>query len=115
MLTKTEFADYITEYLKFEEGVDKLSNLLGNIPLYESNLYGNVGKMLDLFLDSHFTEEGVDWVCYYLWENVDDKYVKITKPKDIFNEEEEIEYHLNTLDDLWNFLLTDKERYFKNV
>lgn len=115
MLSKTEFIDYINEFLSFKKTIDKLSDLLGNIPIYESNIYSNVGKMLDLFLDTHFTEEGIDWVCYYLFEDIEDKYVKVTKPKDIFNEKEEFEYHLNSLDELWNFLLTDEKKYFKNV
>lgn len=115
MLSKTEFTDYINEFLSFQKTVDKLSDLLGDIPLFESNIYINVGRMLDLFLDTHFTEDGADWVYYYLFEDIEDKYVKITKPKDIFNEEEEFEYHLNSLDELWDFLLTYKEKYFKNV
>ena len=26
-----------------------------------------------------------------------------------------IEYHLNSIDELWEFLLTDKKQYFKNA
>jgi hypothetical protein len=33
----------------------------------------------------------------------------------MFNKEEEIEYHLNSINELWDFLLTDKKLYFKNA
>jgi hypothetical protein len=39
----------------------------------------------------------------------------ITKEADLFKEKEEIEYHLNSIDELWEFLLTDKKLYFKNA
>ena len=119
MITKEEFVKYITEFQSFEQAIDRMgeaifgSKYMSN--LWESDWYGNVGEMLDTFLDSHFTVDGADWVSYYLFETVDDKSVTVKKEKDIFNEEQEIEYHLNSIDELWDFLLTDKKLYFKNA
>ena len=119
MITKEEFTRFIEAYQIFEKGLDRLSEALTGskygIPLFETDWGDAVGEMLDVFLDSHFTVEGADWVTYYLFEDVDDKLVTVKQEKDIFNEEKEIEYHLNSLEKLWNFLLTDKKLYFKNV
>lgn len=119
MITKEEFTKYITEFQNFEQAIDRMEEAISGsrhaCNLWESDWYDSVGRMLDTFLDSHFTEKGIDWVSYYLFETVDDKLVTIKTEADMFNEEKEIEYHLNSIDELWNFLLTDKELYFKNV
>lgn len=119
MITKEEFFNYLTEYQNFDKGINRLSEaLLGKSSyssLWEVDWIENVGKMLDIFISSHFTEEGIDWVDYYLFEDIKDKVVHIKQEKDMFNEEKDIEYHLNSIEELWNFLNTDKKLYFKNV
>lgn len=119
MITKEEFSKYILEFQNFDKAIIRMSQAIAGtkwgIPLFESDWFESVTNMLDIFLDTHFTESGVDWINYFLWENIDDKLVTITKPKDIFNEEEKLEYHLNSIDELWDFLLTDVNMYFKNV
>lgn len=117
MITKEEFVKYLTEYQSFIKAIERLGEALGGkgyYYIYECDWYDNVGQMLDIFIDSHFTEEGSDWVTYYLFEDIDDKLVIIKKPADMFNEESEIEYHLNSIEELWNFLQTDINLYFKN-
>ena len=74
-----------------------------------------VNKLLEAAIYSHFTEEGVDWIFYYLYELIEDKKVTVTKSADLFDKEQKIEYHLNSIDELWDFLLTDKKLYFKNA
>lgn len=126
MITKEEFTEYINEFQNLEQAIDRMeeaidrmeeaiSDLKYGCNLWESDWYGNVSKMLDIFIDSHFTDNGSDLINYFLFESVDDKLVTIKKEKDIFNEEQEIEYHLNSIDELWDFLLTDIKLYFKNV
>lgn len=41
------------------------------IDLYEcKNQIGDtVGKLIDLFFESHFLEEGQDWINWWMWEN----------------------------------------------
>ena len=117
MITKEEFVKYLTEYQSFGKAINRLGEALGGkgyYYIYECDWYDNVGQMLDIFIDSHFTEEGADWVTYYLFEDIDDKLVIIKKPADMFNEESKIEYHLNSIEELWNFLQTDINLYFKN-
>ena len=119
MITKEEFTKFIQSYQEFQEGIDRLDMAITgrSYPtiLFESDWFDSVGRMLDIFLDSNFTSVGVDWITYHLWENVDDKAAYVKQDKDMFNEEKEIRYPLDTIDELWDFLLTDKNLYFKNV
>ena len=119
MITKKEFTKFIESYQTFENGIERLSEAITGskygIPLFETDWGDAVGKMLDTFLDSHFTVEGADRVTYYLFEDIEDKLVEVIKPADMFNEEKKIEYHLNSIDELWDFLLTDIETYFKDA
>ena len=117
MITIEEFSKYIIAYKNFEQAIDRIDEAISGSKygcnLWESDWYHSVGSMLETFIDSHFTEKGADWIYYYLFEDVDDKLVTITK-RDRFGNKEK-EYHLNSIDELWNFLLTDKELYFKNA
>lgn len=119
MITKELFVKFLSQYQRFNVAFERIEEaLVGrkySSNLYESDWYDSVGAMLDLFLESHFTEEGVDWISYYLFEDVDDKAAYITRDKDIFNEEKEIRYPLDTIDELWNFLQSDIKLYFKSV
>ena len=119
MITKEEFNDFLKAFQTFENAIDRIENTISgrrnSICLWDSDWCESVGKMLDVFLETHFTEEGCDWINYYLFETIKDKVAYIKQDKDMFNEEKKIEYHLNTLDELWNFLLTDRKLYFKNV
>ena len=117
MITKKEFTEYILNYQAFEQAVSRMEEAfcgkLHGCDLFECDWVNSVDKMLDIFIESHFTEKGSDWVYYYLFENIDDKKVVI-EVEDMFGIEEK-EYHLNSIDELWEFLLTDKKIYFKNA
>ena len=119
MITKEEFIKFIQSYQEFENSVDRFDKAITgkSYPsiLYETKWYEAVGKMLDSFLDSHFTDYGIDWICYFLFEDVNDKAAYIKQEGDMFNEEKEIRYSLESADELWNFLLTDVKAYFKNA
>lgn len=119
MITKEEFVKFIQSYIEFEEYVDNFDKAITGKShptiLFETKWYEAVDKMLDSFLDSHFTDYGVDWICYFLFEDVDDKAAYIKQEGDMFNKEKEIRYPLESTDELWDFLLTDKKLYFKNV
>ena len=119
MISKEDFFKFISEFQTFEQAVDRMEIAISGSKygcnLWESDWYSAVGKMFDIFIDTHFTEQGADWVSYYMFEDIEDKLVTVKQERDIFGEEREIEYHLNSLEELWNFLLTDKKAYFKNV
>ena len=117
MINKEEFYKFISSYQEFQESVDKFDMAITGKNyasfLFETKWYEAVGRMLDVFLDSNFTDEGVDWICYYLFEELGDKVVKV-EYEDLFGTKE-MEFHLNSVDELWDFLITDKKIYFKNV
>ena len=119
MITKEEFVKFITEFQFFNKAIDKIEEALTGRPysctLFESDWVASVEKMLDVFIESHFTDKGIDWICYFLFENVDDKAAYVKQEGDMFNEEKEIRYPLDTIDELWDFLLTDKKLYFKDA
>jgi hypothetical protein len=119
MITKEEFTKYILNYQAFEQAIKRMEEAFSGRPygcnLFECDWVLSVDKMLDVFIDSHFTEKGSDWIYYTIFEDVEDHKVIVKKEADMFNKEEEIEYHLNTLDELWDFLLADKKLYFKNA
>ena len=119
MITKEEFIKFIQSYIEFQDSVDNFDKAITgkSYPsiLFETKWYEAVGRMLDSFLDSHFTDYGIDWICYFLFEDVNDKAAYIKQEGDMFNEEKEIRYSLESADELWDFLLTDKKLYFKNV
>ena len=119
MINKEDFIKFIQSYIEFQESIDNFDKAITgkNYPsiLFETKWYDAVGKMLDSFLDSHFTVHGIDWIFYFLFEDVSDKAAYIKQEGDMFNEEKEIRYSLESADELWDFLLTDKKLYFKNA
>ena len=119
MINKEEFIKFIQSYIEFQESIDNFDKAITgkSYPtiLFETKWYEAVGRMVDSFLDSHFTDFGIDWIYYFLWEDTNDKAAYIKQEGDMFNEEKKIRYSLESADELWNFLLTDKKLYFKNV
>ena len=116
MITKEEFVRALTNYQKFHEGIDRLFKaFIGESYYYTCDWVEAVDIMFETFIHSHFTDTGADWVFYYLYEDIEDKRVLITIEADMFEGKREIEYHLNSIEELWNFLTTDKKTYFKNA
>ena len=117
MITFEEFNKFIKEFESFEEAAKRIEKAFcgKSYSFFECDWITSTEKMLDIFIESHFTEKGADWIYYYLFENIEDRKVIVKKEADMFNKEEEIEYHLNSITDLWDFLLTDKKIYFKNA
>lgn len=119
MINKEEFIKFVQSYIEFQESIDNFDKAITgkNYPsiLFETKWYDAVGKMLDSFLDSHFTNYGIDWIFYFLFEDTNDKAAYIKQEGDMFNEEKEIRYSLESADELWDFLQTDIKAYFKNV
>jgi len=121
MITKEELKNFLDRYSNFDKAVIRMGEVISgksypySTNLFETDWYTYVSEMYDIFLESHFTDKGIDWVNYYFLEDIDDHLVTINISADLFNKEQEVEYHLNSIDELWDFLLTDKKAYFKNV
>lgn len=115
MINKECFVKFISKYKEFDTAIERISNSISgkkySIDLFESDWYEAVGDMLDTFLKSHFTEDGIDIITWWLFEDVDHTIWQQVEPT-LFEENTEIKYHLNTIDDLWNYLVEYKEDYF---
>lgn len=114
MITKEEFFKFINNYECFCQGMRKIDKIF-NSNVLECEWCDAVSIMLDSFIYSHFTDIGADWVYYYLFETISDKKVKMKIEGVLFEEGKVVEYHLNSLGELWDFLLINKNLYFKNV
>lgn len=116
MITKELFIKYLTQYQRFNSAFERIEEALMGKPyssnLYESDWCDSVGYMLDIFLQSHFTEEGCDLICWWLFEDVEHIITQTVTP-DLFNGKSEIEYDVNNIEDLWNYLTKFPSDYFK--
>ena len=117
MINKEEFVKFIKAYEEFEEGIDNLEKFLsGDTPhwvdLWGSNWVDAVCKMWDQFMYSHFTEEGCDLINWWKFEDVNHIITQKTDP-DLFHGKSEIEYNVNDIEDLWNYLTKFSSDYFK--
>ena len=89
MITKESFIDFIKNYKVFNEAVGRIGVAISGknycCDVYESDWYNSVGLMLDIFIDSNFTTDGIDLINAYLFE----------KEKEIL---------IDSLDKLWNYI-----------
>ena len=122
MITKEELNKFLDLYSNFDKSIIRMGEAISGKPypyistdLFETDWYETVNEMFYTFLESHFTETGIDWITYYFFEDMEDHLVTVNISADLFNKEHEVEYHLNSVDELWDFLMTDKKLYFKDA
>lgn len=117
MITKEIFIKFINQFNSFVQGIERLENAIkgsgGYCELFETDWFINAEGMYDTFLESHFTESGIDLINWWKFENVDHIIWQKTNP-DLFIGKSEIEYNVNELEDLWNYMIKYKEDYFLN-
>lgn len=103
-MKKEYFVNFIDQHDKYNEEIEKISSFFGDT-VYDSNLNQSVGMMFDIFIDSHFTEKGADWINAFIFENWrGDIYEKDTN---------KVLFTIDNIDDLWDYLCTDPKTYFK--
>ena len=93
MITKEIFVEFINNYKYCDNLIDTLNNML-TVNFYDSKYVNAVGRMLDLFVDSHFSEEGSDLIYWWLFESV----------KKVIYDNDDKEIELSTVEDLWDYL-----------
>lgn len=118
MITKKEFINFIESYETFENGINRIIETLSGGKPYTIDLWGcdwvdAVCKMWDNFIYSHFTEEGSDLINWWKFEDIDHIIWQKTD-LDLFNGKSKIEYNVNELEDLWNYMIKYKKDYFLN-
>ena len=91
MITEHEFKFLIEDYLKQRKRVNELSNIISGA--FESPVIDYGFMLFEKLINLCFTEEGADWVFFYLYENMENCY---------YVDGERIS--LETTDDLWNLV-----------
>lgn len=103
MITKESFIDFIKNYKVFNEAVGRIGVAISGkdycCDIYESDWYNSVGLMLDIFIDSNFTTDGIDLINAYLFENIP---LIVYEDENLFEKEKEIV--IDSLDKLWNYI-----------
>jgi hypothetical protein len=114
MITKEQFIRFLKNYQTFQTAFNRIDEaLMGkkySSNFYESDLYESVGMMLDIFLETHFTNKGCDLIAAYLFEDVTEYYYQ--KPQTLFEESKEVMYCFETLDELYDVMLNFREDFF---
>ena len=118
MITKEEFIKFIKTYQEFDKAVDRFDKAITgksySTILFETDWFNAVGEMLDIFLDVNFNEDGKDIVYWWMFEDVN-HVITETVNSDLFNVESEVEYNVNDLEDLYDYLIKFKKNYLKDV
>lgn len=116
MITKEIFKKIIDLDQTFKNGIERIETAISGSPysisgLWESDWVLAHEKMFDTFLNSYFTENGIDLLYWWLYEDVD-KIICQKINSDLFEDEKEIEFDVNSIDNLWNYMIKYKEDYF---
>ena len=64
-----DFLGILIPYKKLMEDFSELYSMGFNFMDGKYELENNVAKIFDAALNSHFTEEGVDWINWFVYEN----------------------------------------------
>lgn len=118
MIIKEEFFKALSEHQKFNDAVDRISKSISgdgySVYLYETDWANAEGNIFDLFLKSNFTEDAIDIIYWWLYEDVD-KIIYKNIEKDLFRKESEESISVETAEQLWDFFKAEPELYFKDV
>lgn len=95
-MTKELFTKMILEIQNFSNRVNQLCDVL-RTAFFESPLVESGWNLINLLVESHFDEEGQDWVNWWLYE-------KDGNPEMKAFDEDNNEIPTETIDDLWNLV-----------
>lgn len=116
MITKEIFKEIIDLDQIFKKGIERIETAIGGEPysisgLWESDWVMAHEKMFDTFIQSYFTEIGQDLIYWWLYESVD-KIIYQKIDSNLFEDKKEIQFDVNSIDDLWDYMIKYKEDYF---
>ena len=102
-MKKENFVKAIELMKALNDKVDLLSDNL-NIDIIESDFYSIPAQLFDNFIESVCTEDGAELVFWWMYEDVE---------KVIYESDESSEkvYHLDTVDNLFNYMC--QNNYFQ--
>lgn len=117
MVSKKLFVDTVNSYKNYMESIEKIEETIFGKPyvgnLFESAWATDIDNIFDGFLKSNFSEDGVDLVYWHLFEDVP-KIIYETTGADLFQGKRDIEINVESLDDLYDFMIRSREVYCLN-
>lgn len=113
-MNKKLFVEYLTTFNNFDNAIGRLGKaFIGDFYsdlIYETDWYEYVGKMYNIFLQSHFTEYGIDLINAFLFEDCREFWVD--KDRTLFEDKKKEHYTFDTLEELYDVMRIFKEEYF---
>lgn len=109
MLTKKLFVKAINNYNDFDKAIDRISKAIAGeghyfCDIFQTDWCDAVYGIFDSFIHSHFNDCGCDLIEWWLWEDVDK----------IITLQDGTEVNVESLDALWEYIVSYKEDYFLN-
>lgn len=108
MITKIQFITLISSQQKFTESLNRIDKAISGLKypsfIFECDWYNIESDIFNMCLNAYLTDEGVDTVHWWLYEDVD---------KIIYTDEKSIP--VRTLGQLWEFFNMEPKVYFKSV
>jgi hypothetical protein len=68
-MTYAEFLGVLMPYKKLQDDLGELYSMGFDFLEGKYRLQDNISRMVDATLESHYTEEGVDWINWFMYEN----------------------------------------------
>lgn len=98
MISKEDFVKVITDYQDYRNRVEQVSEVLGTDFLY-SDWMEYPHFLFQDYISSHFNEEGIDWINWWLFEKPES-----TKGEAQAWDANHNEIPTETVEDLWNIV-----------
>ncbi len=94
-MNKVEFIKLIKDYQNYDNLLDSACDIFPGI--IESKLFMYPAEWFENIIELCFTEEGVDWIYWWLFERNNNSEMKAY-------DENHNEIQMDTVEDLWNFI-----------
>lgn len=94
-MNKELFKNILNEFIKLEDFTDKLNE--AGISIIETPAYNTSGYLFDRLIEAYFTEDGVNWITWYMFE-------KRPYPDQIHAFDEDDNEVCNNIDELWDIV-----------
>lgn len=101
MLTKKKFIQFMEAVEAYDKEVTRWDDF--GIEIFQLPICELAWNIIDCFIESHFNEDGQDWISWYLFERVSIINGEILPCYD----ENDQKFYVNTPEDLWE-LVKDK-------
>lgn len=97
MITEKHFIELINNYQNWNKQIDAFEDVLNNAAaLRECSIFMYTELLFDQLLNAYFTEEGVDWVYWWLFDRPTNHYSSANINRETVP--------ADTVEDLWNIV-----------